>query len=92
VIASDQPVLGDFYADGCRACRAIAPTIEKLAEEYAGRVRVVKVNIEEAPTLAQRFEVTSIPTLAIFRNGEVVQQFVGAVGRDPLAAALDAQI
>lgn len=78
VLGSKEPVLVDFWAAWCGPCRAIAPAVEKAAQTYAGRARVVKVNVDENPALAQRFQVMSIPTLMVFRNGQAVKRQVGA--------------
>ena len=85
-----NPVLVDFYADWCPPCRAIAPTLEELAREYAGRLTIVKVNIDEQPDLAARFDVHSIPTLLLFKAGSVVDRLVGALPKPALRRRLDA--
>lgn len=78
VLGSKEPVLVDFWAAWCAPCRTIAPAVEKAAQTYAGRARVVKVNVDENPALAQRFQVMSIPTLIVFKNGQAVKRQVGA--------------
>ncbi len=77
VMNSDQPVLVDFWADWCMPCKALAPTIDELADEYVGKVKVGKVDTESNATLAQQFNIVSIPTVLLFRNGEVTEKFVG---------------
>ena len=77
VIDSSIPVLVDFYADWCGPCRMLAPTLEGLAGEYAGRVKIVKVNADEEPALAGHFCIQSIPTLLAFRDGRLVDTLVG---------------
>ncbi len=88
VVQSGGAVLVDFWAPWCVPCRAIAPHVESLAGEYAGRAKVGKLNVDEAPNVAMRFRVRSIPTILVFKQGEVVAQHVGAVGKDALEAAL----
>ena len=78
VVAGSRPVLVDFWAAWCGPCRMVAPHVEKLAQEFAGRAVVGKLNVDENPVTAQRFNVMSIPTLLIFKNGAVVDTIVGA--------------
>ncbi len=81
VLKSSQPVLIDFWATWCGPCRAIAPVVEQLAKEYAGKLKVGKVNIDEHPKTPTSYDVRSIPTLLLFKDGKVVGQIVGAVPR-----------
>jgi thioredoxin 1 len=81
VLKSSQPVLIDFWATWCGPCRAIAPVVEQLAKEYAGKLKVGKVDIDQHPKTPTTYEVRSIPTLLLFKDGKVVGQIVGAVAR-----------
>lgn len=84
VIKSDIPVLVDFWATWCGPCMMLAPTIEALAKEYAGKVKVCKVNVDENMELAVRYKVEAIPTLIYIKNGEVVQKAVGALDKNQI--------
>ena len=88
VLDSEQPVLVDFWATWCAPCRAIAPAIDELATQYKGRVKVAKVNIDENQQTPQAYGVRSIPTLLVFKGGQVVEQIVGAVPKSRLEDAL----
>ena len=90
VLQAGEPVLGDFWAQWCGPCRQIAPMIDELADENAGSVKVVKVNIDEAGELAQQYGGSSIPTRMIFKGGEVQSQLVGAQPKPAIQEALDA--
>ena len=82
-------MLVDFWAEWCAPCRMLSPTIDQIAEDYDGKITVGKINIDEEPELAQRFGVMSIPTLILFREGNVVSKSVGVVGKDKIAAMID---
>ncbi len=82
VINSPVPVFVDFWAEWCGPCRMVSPVVEELASEYDGKVNFVKVNVDEANELASRYNVFSIPTLAIFSKGQVVSQQVGAASKE----------
>ena len=82
-------VLVDFWAAWCGPCRMLAPTIEKLAEEYEGKAVVAKVNVDDNPTLAARYNIASIPTVLVFKNGEVAANSVGFVPKASLLALLE---
>jgi len=89
VLKSPQPVLIDFWAPWCGPCKAIAPVIDELAGEYAGRLKVVKINVDDNPEVPARYGVRGIPNLLIIKAGEVKQQIVGAVPKVQLVRAVD---
>ena len=89
VVESDNPVLVDFWAPWCQPCVRLGPTIEALAEEFEGRVKVGKVNIDKYQQAAMKHGIMSIPTVLVFRGGEVVEKFVGLTDKDELKRSLD---
>ena len=89
VVQADIPVLIDFWAVWCGPCKAIAPTIEEIAGDYAGKVKVGKLNVDQNQNTAMQYGVRSIPTLLIMKSGEVVSQIVGAVPKENITKALD---
>lgn len=90
VLRSPQPVVVDFYATWCPPCRVIAPILDDLSGEFSGRVRVAKVNVDDAPQLAQEYRVQGVPTLVFFRDGQEVDRLVGAASADVLRARMNA--
>jgi thioredoxin 1 len=92
VLQSERPVLLDFWAEWCGPCKAIAPLLEEIAGEYAGKVTVAKMNVDENPKTPMRFNVRSIPTLILFKNGKAEGQKIGAGRKAEFAAFLDGKL
>jgi thioredoxin 1 len=92
VLRSDVPVLVDFWAEWCGPCRMMAPTIDAVANDYAGRLKVGKVDVDANGDTAMRYNIRGIPTLLLFKGGRVVDQRVGAIGRSEVQKLLDAHV
>ena len=88
VLKSSLPVLVDFWAQWCGPCRAIAPIVEELSTELSGKMKVAKVDIDESQELAAQFEISSIPTLLVFKNGKVVEEMLGAMSKPQFLAKI----
>ncbi len=92
VLKSNEPVLVDYWADWCGPCKMIAPILDEIAGDYSGRVKVAKLNIDENPSTPPKFGIRGIPTLMLFKNGNVEATKVGAVSKSQLTAFLDSNI
>lgn len=92
VLQSDKPVLVDFWAAWCAPCRMLAPTVEAVAEQYASSARVVKLNVDENPSVSQRYGIKGIPTLILFKSGKEEERVVGATSREAIARMIDKHV
>jgi thioredoxin 1 len=92
VVNSEKPVLVDFWAEWCGPCKMIGPVVEELASDYEGRAVVAKLNVDENPNVTARFGVRSIPTLLVFKKGQIVDKQIGAVPKSVLSSKLEAQV
>src|SRR5256885_7462682 len=89
VLKSDRPVVVDFWAEWCAPCRMLAPTVEAVAELYAARARVVKLNVDDNPSVSQRYGIKGIPTLILFRGGKEEERVVGATSKEAISKLID---
>lgn len=92
VLQSEQPVLVDFWAEWCGPCKMIGPMVDELAQSYAGKVKVVKINIDNNPNTPRQYAVRGIPTLMLFKDGKVAATQVGAVGKAQLTQLIDRSV
>ena len=88
VLKSDKPVLVDFWATWCGPCRAVSPILDQIAEEHSDKIRFVKVDVDANPQLAMKYQITSIPAMKVYKGGEVVKSFVGAMPKPALETQL----
>lgn len=92
VLGSDKPVLVDFWAAWCAPCRMLAPTVDAVAEKYAGSASVVKLNVDENPGVSQRYGIKGIPTLILFKDGKEAERVVGATSKEAISKMIDKHI
>jgi thioredoxin 1 len=92
VLQSDRPVLVDFWAAWCAPCRMLSPTVDAVAEKYAGSARVVKLNVDDNPTISQRYGIKGIPTLILFKNGKEEERVVGATSKEAISRMIDKHV
>ena len=89
VLQSDKQVLADFWAPWCGPCRSVAPIVDDLATQYAGKIKVAKINVDESTEVAMRYQITSIPTFILFKNGEVADRALGALPKSEFVKLID---
>lgn len=89
VLQSDIPVMVDFWAAWCGPCRMVAPVLDQIAKEHEGKIRIVKVNVDEEPALAAKYRITSIPAMKVFKGGEEVRELIGAMPKQQIEQQLE---
>ena len=92
VLGAEQPVLVDFWAEWCAPCRMLAPTVDAVAEKYAGSARVVKLNVDHNPAVSQKYGIKGIPTLILFKGGREEERIVGATSKDAISRLIDKHV
>lgn len=92
VLQSDKPVLVDFWAAWCAPCRMLAPTVDAIAEKYSANARVVKVNVDDNPSISQRYGIKGIPTLILFKGGKEEERVVGATSKEAISRMIDKHV
>ena len=92
VLKSSEPVVVDFWAPWCAPCKVIAPAVERLAEEFKGRVKVMKSNVDESPDVASELSIMNIPTLVLFKNGEEVSRIIGINSKEAIESKIKAEV
>ncbi|HSV42931.1 MAG TPA: thioredoxin [Candidatus Bathyarchaeia archaeon] len=92
ILTSNQPILVDFFAEWCGPCKMLSPIVDQIADELSGKVKVCKLNVDEAQEIAARYNVMSIPNLILFKNGEVLDQMVGVMPKEQLLQKISAKI
>lgn len=92
VLQSEKPVLVDFWAEWCAPCRMLTPTVEAIAEKYQGKADVVKLNVDENPSISQRYGIKGIPTLILFKGGKEEERLVGATSKEAISRIIDKHV
>jgi len=92
VIKSEMPVVVDFFATWCGPCKALAPTLDQLSEEYAGKTKIVKIDVDQAKEMAKHYKIKGVPTMIFFKDGEIVDNIIGNLPKDELKTKIEAFI